>query len=141
MQGRNVSLSFDFRNATDLALVEIPASQVSFTVQPGNGHYAHYYSSSTYQRQQLLERLFTLLAAVALLMYLASLILGGKRIAAEQIMVLQLCYLSFLTLPAFTPLQYSVTALRIATNGVNILYDPALPPFNDVLSDSTAKGA
>lgn len=141
MQGRNVSLSFDFRNATDLALVEIPANQVSFTVQPGNSHYAHYYSASTYERQQLLERLFTLLAAVALLMYAASLVLGGKRIAAEQIMVLQLTYLSLLTLPAFSPLQHSVTALRVSTNGLNLLYDSALPPFSDVLSDPTAKGA
>ena len=141
MQGRNVSLSFDFRNATDLALAEIPANQVSLAVQPGNNHYAHLYSPSTYDRQKALERLFTLLAVVALLMYAASLVLGGKRIAAEQVMVLQLAYLSLLTLPNFTPLQYSASALRTSTNGVNILYDSALRPFDDVLSDPAAKGA
>lgn len=82
-----------------------------------------------------------LIAIIALLMYAASMALGGKRIAAEQIMVLQLTYLSILTLPAFSPLQYSVSALNTATNGVNILYVPSLPPFNDVLSDAATKGA
>lgn len=141
MQGKSVSLSFNFHNTTDLALAEIPVNQVNFVVQPGNNHYAHFYSSSTYERQRILEKGFMLIAIIALLMYAGSMVLGGKRIAAEQIMVLQLTYLSLLTLPALTPLQYSVSALSTAVNGVNILYDPALSPFNDVLSDSATKGA
>ena len=35
----------------------------------------------------------------------------------------------------------TATALRIATNGVNVLYDSALRPFDDTLSDPATKGA
>jgi hypothetical protein len=54
--------------------------------------------------------------------------------------ILQITYISLMTVPLNTPMFSAVTSLAIANNGYNILSDSAIRPFEDVLSDSKVKG-
>lgn len=68
-------------------------------------------------------------------MLLVGYIVGGKRVAAEALVVLQVAYASLLTVPKISPMFVGLEPLSVAGNGINMLYDPYLRPFEDVLSD------
>lgn len=66
-------------------------------------------------------------------MFLVSFVIGGKRIIVEMITVIQFAYVSLIAVPQLSPLFSALTALSYANNGYNILYDPSLRPFEDVI--------
>jgi hypothetical protein len=68
-------------------------------------------------------------------MFLISLLIGGKRIAVEMIIVIQITYVGLITVPKLTPIFSALTALSTANNGYNILYSNAMRPFEDTLTD------
>jgi hypothetical protein len=68
------------------------------------------------------------------------LVVGGKRIIVEMLIVIQITYIGLITVPKLTPMYSALTALSTANNGYNILYNPVLRPFEDTLTGERAKG-
>jgi hypothetical protein len=108
---------------------------VSVTVTPGNNLIAHLYTPATYRNQKLLANFFLFLTISALGLFLLSLLVGGKRVIVEMLMVIQITYISLISVPEISPMFSAVSTLSTANNGYNILYNPSLRPFEDTLSD------
>lgn len=66
---------------------------------------------------------------------LIGLVIGGKRIAVEMIVVIEVTYVGLITVPNLTPMFTALTALSTVANGYNVLYSNSMRPFEDVLSD------
>jgi hypothetical protein len=77
-------------------------------------------------------------ASVAML--IVSLVIGGKRIIVEMLIVIQITYFGLICVPKLTPMYTAMTINSTANNGYNILYNPSLRPFEDTLSDEKTKG-
>ena len=139
MQGRSLTLGFDFGQSWDYALRQIPASSMTLSLVPDNGHCAELYSSTVYARQQKLEDFLGALSVIAVLLLALGFCLGCKRIASEMLVVFQTAYFGLLPLSALTPLFAALTALARSTNGHNLLYSSQLRPFDDSLASSSLK--
>jgi uncharacterized membrane protein YccF (DUF307 family) len=109
-------------------------------VNPQNNLAAHLYSEDTYQYQRHLNNFFWFLSIAGLLLFLVSLLIGGKRIVAEMLMVFQVSFVSLITLPLITPMFSAVRTLAVVPNGYNALAGSSVRPAEDLLSDDRTKG-
>jgi hypothetical protein len=141
IEGRAITLLFDFSASGDPSLAEVIPSSHTFTVRPENNLLAEFYSSSVYSKAQSLSNaLFWLSLAVAALLLL-SYFLGGKMIFAEAAMLLQLSWAELLSVPRLTPLYAAVAYLYPSFNPVNPLFLSTTSLLEDSTADARLKGA
>lgn len=110
-------------------------------MNPQNNLAAHLYSQEAYQYQRHLTNFFWFLSIVGLLLFLVSLLIGGKRVVVEMLTVFQVSFVSLATLPLITPMFSAVRTLAVVNNGYNMLAGSAVRPAEDLLSDDRTKGA
>ena len=69
-----------------------------------------------------------------------SLVIGGKRIIVEMLMIFQVSFVSLITVPLVTPMFSAIRTLSVVNNGYNILAGSSMRPVEDLLSDERIKG-
>ena len=140
MHGQDVNLSFYFGESLDLRVKKIPKKTVMLTVLPENNHYAHLYPADIYAYQRQLTSYFSFLVIASMTLFVLTLIFGSKRISAEMIVVLQIAFLSLVTIPKITPLFSSLSFLSHSGSRFNLLYSEDVRPFHDSSTNDRIKG-
>ena len=140
MHGQDINLSFYFGESLDLRVKQIPKKTVTLTVLPDNNHYAHLYPTEIYAYQRQLTSFFSLLVIASLTLFSLTLIFGSKRISAEMIVVVQIAFLSLVTIPKITPLFSSLSSLSHSGSEFNLLYSEDVRPFHDSNTNDRIKG-
>ena len=79
----------------------------------------------------MLTSLLSFLSIFALILFVITLIVGGKRISVDAIVVIHVSVFSLVAVPKLTPLFSSFTSLYTSVNGLNLFYSEELTPFLD----------
>lgn len=79
----------------------------------------------------MLTSLLSFLSIFALILFVITLIVGGKRISVDAIVVIHVSVFSLVAVPKLTPLFSPFTSLYTSVNGLNLFYSEELTPFLD----------
>lgn len=122
IEGRQITMLFDFTLLGDASIAEVTPSSHSFTVKPENNLLAEFYPQSVYDKAKMLSDAFFWLVLAVTALFLVSYFFGGKPIFAEALMLLQLSWAELLSVPRLTPLYAAVAYLYPSFNPVNPVF-------------------
>ncbi len=100
------------------ALARSASFSNKFAIVPDDNSGAYYYDQSIYTIASVIDILALIIATVGFVIFLASLIVG-KLVGVEMMGVLQLCYISLMTLSSTNPCLTALRSLWIS-NGFNM---------------------
>ena len=117
IQEENLEVAFDGSAYPNLARA-IPY-QTNFQIIPDDNDAAYYYDEETYKLADSIATFATVVGVLALVMFLLGMI-SGKMIGTEMMAVIQVSFVSLMTLQEVNPCFRALASLWIV-NGYNAL--------------------
>lgn len=119
IQGTQIEVKLDPANTGIPALMRATPTSQSMVIEPKNNKTAYYYEDQYYQLAEMTTSLGTAIGALAIVFFLIGLAYG-KVIAVEMAAVIQITYLSVVTLNQTNPCITALTSLKFS-NGFNFV--------------------
>lgn len=118
LHGTPLTISLDFQSLGYNIFTDTPPTVITMNVIPDNNQLAYVYTPKMYQIQSYVSMLCLAITAIAILTLVFSYFLGAKTYAIDILGMLQLSYLSMLSIGALNVMEIGLLPLRLST-GVN----------------------
>ena len=133
----NITVELDPTKSGKLALSRLSSSFRSFPVLPSDNEVAIYYDANSYGMSRMVSILAYIIAGLSLFFFLLG-IFARKLVSIEMVAVVQISYLSLLTLPSLNPSFKALTNMWFV-NGFSY-FSLSKNYLKDTFSPLQAKG-